>query len=193
MILCEPSPLWRVNIIWVARLERVSEGYEPQVSRLAWAKWSLWDHGHWWTEQITRQVTLAQGTRRGFGRLLLTSTDGVKLFIKEMVACAFISPFQSYHLILFIRLSLHFAGFDVERRPHTQTCTETTAPTALTAVWHCYSTYSQALYTPLRKTRVRALIKAPVTRALLSNSPSAALCVEVAEGTQERMDDRNIR
>lgn len=34
VITCEPHSLWRFNIIQVARLEQVSEGYEPQVARL---------------------------------------------------------------------------------------------------------------------------------------------------------------
>lgn len=42
-----------------------------------------------------------------------------------MVACAFISLFQSYPLIPFIRLSLCLAGFHVEKRPHTLTPTHT--------------------------------------------------------------------
>lgn len=60
-------------------------------------------------------------TRRGFGKPLLTCADGVKLFIKEMVACAFISLFQSHPLIPFIRLSLCPTGFHVEKKLHTKT------------------------------------------------------------------------
>lgn len=97
----------------------MSEGYQLQVARQVKSvgSWTL-------IEQITWLVTVTERRKGGFGKLLLTSADGVKLFIKEMVACAFISLLQSCPLIRFIHLSFCLPGFHVEKKPRTHTHTD---------------------------------------------------------------------